>query len=267
MIKYTLAAFTLLILTSCELFPFPNPTSCTRELIICDDGSNAVDLDGDGCPQECEDRICESDEQCDLGERCVFNDIATRPSEPAGAPAFERDIAAFGQCLSFCEDIFCAESEPIDSNGDGCTDTCEAQCPDFAFCEGAYDSTGDGCLDTCPPQECPELLGDCPAGSEFIDSNDDGCFDSCSETQSCYSDSECGEEERCDTENYCDPDPSCTGDDPCPPVCAGRCLPLADDCRAIPVCDEGDVQIESVNECGEICYTRTTCNTTILCTN
>lgn len=75
----------------------------------------------------------------------------------------------------------------VDTNGDGCEDTCEpVPCPavmfDCAIGTGPADSNGDGCLDTCKPvvpPACPAVMMDCAIGTGPADSDGDGCIDTC----------------------------------------------------------------------------------------
>lgn len=73
-----------------------------------------------------------------------------------------------------------AGTKLVDSDGDGCEDTCEPiACPPFVpTCqpgEKIADVDGDGCALECAP--CPAIL--CQAGTKQVDSNGDGCFDAC----------------------------------------------------------------------------------------
>ena len=57
----------------------------------------------------------------------------------------------------------------------GCSDIAIA-CPNGSI---AVDTNGDGCEDSCKRTECPPFAGECAEGFVPTDSNKDGCIDSC----------------------------------------------------------------------------------------
>ncbi|MEZ4266244.1 MAG: Kazal-type serine protease inhibitor domain-containing protein, partial [Myxococcota bacterium] len=67
----------------------------------------------------------------------------------------------------------------IDTDGDGCVDSCDDGCPQILCLQGykPVDVDGDGCDDQCEPA-C-DIAIKCAAGYEPVDTDGDGCADNC----------------------------------------------------------------------------------------
>ena len=162
---------------------------CVKECnvqILCAVGFVPVDTDGDGCNDACK-VPCKSACTCydvlgkDFPEPCAalcptcdnfwacdegFCEASCGPVPPE-----------ISKCLE-CDPITCDDGTlPVDSDGDGCNDTCQP-CK-LILCEpgtGPVDTDGDGCDDTCEPI-CKPIL--CPPGTTPTDTDGDGCNDKC----------------------------------------------------------------------------------------
>ena len=97
-----------------------------------------------------------------------------------GAAAAGVNVKSKGQC-SCATAIKCAVGyEAVDTDGDGCADTCKKICTIAIKCAVGYiavDSDGDGCNDTCK-KICPTDFI-CKPGYEAVDTDGDGCPDTC----------------------------------------------------------------------------------------
>ena len=128
------------------------PVACT-DSVSCNPGQEPLDLDGDGCADTCE---C-SGVPCPVGQLSVDSDL---------------DGCA-DSCT--CSGVQCPPGlTPADFSDDGCIDSCLCTPPECAGAETAVDVDGDGCAEAC---ECVDVM--CPAGSEPQDADSDGCFEGC----------------------------------------------------------------------------------------
>lgn len=95
-------------------------------------------------------------------------------------------------CDDSCEPSACppvapptcpAGQVPADTTGDGCVDGCApAKCQLAILCQGGFtpvDTNGDGCADTCKDSACPPFMPTCAPGQAPADTNGDGCVDGC----------------------------------------------------------------------------------------
>lgn len=138
---------------------------------------------------ECKQQGCKSNLDCAKGDYCQkqpgdCNGMGTCAKKPdaciliydpvcgcdgqtygnaCGAAAAGVNVAYKGECKSPCDPIQCSsEQVAIDTDGDGCNDTCE--CAIAIKCASGTvptDTNGDGCDDSCKPVGCKNNL-ECP---------------------------------------------------------------------------------------------------------
>lgn len=237
-------------------FPWIVDPVCPAILIECEEGE-PVDTNFDGCVDSC-GVVCYDDSYCNDNEFCQVSDGRVQAQPAQAATSQNALVALVGICTPQC-----FQGEPrgcggdwVDSDGDGCVDTCIPFCPDLPAVEcdeGSRwaDTDGDGCIDRCV-STC-EYAIDCAPGSVPVDINGDGCDDLC-EAATCD-----------DVEIECEDDQISIDSDG--DGCLDSCESVST-CEAYPVCDEGHLEISSPDECLQdvSCYTRSICGYTILCT-
>jgi len=139
-------------------FPWIVDPVCPAILIECEEGE-PVDTNFDGCVDSC-GVVCYDDSYCNDNEFCQVSDGRLQ-AQPAQAATSQNALVALvgictpgciDRCVSTCEyAIDCAPgSVPVDINGDGCDDLCEAAtCDDVEIeCEDdqiSIDSDGEFC--------------------------------------------------------------------------------------------------------------------------
>lgn len=231
-------------------------------VVDCLPGYEPTDTDGDGCNDSCvpvanacggfSGLACPPNMVCDNYEgQCGWSDVpgtcvpaptncdATELDPVCGCDGhtYDNDCARLGagvskdysgECVD-CPTIACPDgTSPVDTDGDGCGDSCLAICPPVTCPDGykAIDIDGDGCADECVVAGCS---GDvtCPNGSVAIDSDGDGCKDQCLQGAPCGGANgtfSCGPEQFCELDaGACTP---FQGDGVCISPPAGAC-PLA----------------------------------------
>lgn len=295
------------------------PDTCECAPIVCATDSAPVDTDNDGCPDSCL-KPCTKEPTCPSGEvgidttgdgckdfctatcsttcdcygaenafpsqcqlKCLgCGNFWTCSDEAVCVPkcGFIPDEAA--ECVS-CEPITCtADQFAVDTNGDGCVDTCEpicdivcpkdtepvfddandvcpsaCQCPDgSAPVDGKCDA---GCNNSCDQplpafaflndtdgDGCYDLVDGCALGTYGVDTNNDGCNNTC---QACPIAILCAEDTfPVDTDQDNCPD-SCIcsdGSDPGPNGCGASCEEI--------LCPDGTIPTDTNNDgCPDSC--------------
>ena len=249
--------------------------ACPAVEILCKDGFRQADTNGDGCIDGCEPIACP--------EIAILCDEGSAPFDSDG-----------DGCVDTCEpvpclpvEILCEEdSRPVDTDGDGCLDTCgPSNCDYILDCAPGFKpahTDGDGCPDECIP--ICDLVVDCWPGHRPIDRDGDGCIDACDPgvcvpgTPNCPP-PVCLDPERPDVHyiGNSDEDPSiCArilfaceeGQRPFSDLeCGCGCVDEAAVCLAFPVCEFGERQVASPDQCpGDAsCRKHSICGHTIWC--
>jgi len=144
----------------------------------CDDGNVT---DGDGCSAAC---VIETRTETDCGDGMDNDDdglVDCADSDCAGGPV----------CTPVCGDGVVAGSEACDdgnnTDGDGCSATCEEEVGTEILCEDRVDNDGDGFVDCLDPDCADDPF--CLCGNGVVDSGEgcddgnntdgDGCSSSC----------------------------------------------------------------------------------------
>ncbi len=201
----------------------PDDTSADPALgcckpLICPQGHDGVDTDFDGCPDTCEgcivEILCPADTKpvYDSAGECVIACVC-----PDG-----QALGATGKCE--CETaIKCAAgTQAVDTDEDGCADTCKVPCADRCDCYGADLSFPEPCLLKCA--NCANFWectgGYCDDACGFVPPEVDVCLETL-----CKSNLECAKGE------YCSKKAGACGE-------IGVCLPQPTACtaQAAPVC-------------------------------
>jgi hypothetical protein len=132
--------------------------ACPAVFVICEDGSEPVDLDGDGCPLECADDKCAA--LCDPGAECVVFDDGTIGCVPVSTAECTSDEQCADGATCNAGDV-CLQNPNCEPGGT-CTDECWGFCvsPEPTSClEDAECADGERC-------ELKESCDVCPDGSE-----------------------------------------------------------------------------------------------------
>ena len=122
---------------------------------------------------------------CDLflgwywnGKECVGQSGCSCEGADCGAGWMDLEECKKVHDGCWCKPILCTgETAPVDTDGDGCDDTCA--CQTAIKCAKGYhpvDTDGDGCADTCEP-DCHDVL--CKPPKVPADLDGDGCLESC----------------------------------------------------------------------------------------
>ena len=200
------------------------------------------------CPQKCGGFLGKA---CPKGEFCLFppdtcnwaDQEGTCTKPPHVCPLFYKPVCACngktygnecemlaagqskdhdGKCCNF--DILCKDgTAPVDTDGDGCADTCKTKCTSTCDCYDAKLEFSAPCNKECATCDnfwtcseagfCEEQCGPVPPETQLCTSN-------------CLSDADCGKGEYCSLTEYC----------PCPlgtdPACLAPCY-LIGECRNI----------------------------------
>ena len=221
--------------------------------IKCQAGYVAVDTDYDGCYESCL-MACESGADCGPGQTCEpYYDC------PCVGPLCLVACFPVNVCVGGCEvEILCVDgTKPVDSDGDGCNDTCEPGCATDSDCKPGQTCEQTAvcppCADGSPACDVPCMLGGvcvdacpqikCEAGYAAVDLDYDGCYDSC--LMACETGTDCAPGQTCEPYYDC----GCTS-----PFCLIACFPIG-------VCMGGcDVEIlcvagtEPVDTDGDGCH-------------
>ncbi len=212
--------------------------------IKCEAGYIAVDADYDGCYESCL-KSCEDGADCKPGQTCEpYYDC------PCTSPFCLVACFPIGVCMDGgCDfEILCVEgTEAVDTDGDGCNDTCKAPCEDACDCYNSGLEFDSACLMLCPTCDnywscsdagyCDQECGPVPWDTAL-----------CKESE-CQSDDECKPYQMCEVTTVC----PCNGTDPaCLAPCwlIGECVDYAGGCCDVDS-DCGDGMACVANVCKE----------------
>lgn len=243
----------------CVHDPISDGACCTPA--ACGAGASAFDADGDRCRESCR---CNDGTLVDVGAVCC----APFTCADLGHP-IDTNADGCADACDLCEPPTCFDgARPTDEDADGCPDTCPA-CPSPVCIDGQpVDTNHDGCAESCvcptgalagPDGRCacPSKVT-CADGLVGSDLDGDGCADRC--TRPCESSCDCVGQGivsevpcplSCET---CGPWLACQNH-----VCVGQCdvvPPSATSCGcpAPPVCGPGELAIDSDGDtCGDTC--------------
>lgn len=160
---------------------------------------------------------CLDDSECADGERCDTENYCDSPTDcPDGLDCI---ALCYGRCVEapVCEPeiLPCApDTYPVDTDGDGCADTCQPP-----LCD-AYPSCDFGDTEVAGPSDC--LQDDANCYQVSLCGSTIWCTGPA--VQACWDDAGCDDGQRCDTLNYCEPSPDCVAGEACDAVCYGRCV-------------------------------------------
>jgi Cys-rich repeat protein len=139
--------------------------ACPAVIVICEDGSEGVDLDGDGCPLECPTDQCPA--LCGPNAECVVFDDGTIGCVPVNAPECTSDEQCDDGETCNAADV-CLQNPNCDPTG-ACTDEC------WGFCVAPEPQS---CLDDadCAAGERCELRTNCLGCADGDPNCDAPCF-------------------------------------------------------------------------------------------
>lgn len=226
-------------------------------IVDCAPGYQPIDSDGDGCVDEC---VAKCESACDCYETkgnefpkaceldCATCDNYWACEEGLCQPMCGPVPADVGEC-GCVEPVCDFDQVAHDTDGDDCPDTCKCgplpPCPAGAM---PLDTNNNGCIDSCGPV-CEPV--ECPDGQKGVDTDADGCADTC----------ECSEKPECEDPKVpadsngdmcpdvcvckmvpcpADQEPVDSDNDGCPDTCSGGCFPKKCSEEQVAVDTDGD---------------------------